>query len=314
MQSNTFCMKKVIELHANGKLLITGEYLVLVGARALAMPVKFGQHMALLETSQRKLEWVSSDSNGTWFSAVYDPDTLRIRSSGNMKIATELKKILTAARRLNPGFPAGTSGWQVNVTANYPLVWGMGSSSTLCYLVAGWAGVNVFDLFRLISKGSGYDVACAGHSSMLYYQLLRGRQEITPAMPGKALRENTYFVFLGTKQSSSREVAAFFGNREFSDIDLVAVSQLSSAICDASSPAELIRLVNEHEFILSTILKREPIAGRFASFPGTVKSLGAWGGDFAMFVSEHEPEVVINHLHGAGFVNVFTFNDLEIKS
>ena len=72
--------------------------------------------------------------------------------------------------------------------------------------------------------------------------------------------------------------------------------------------------MNEHEFILSAILKREPISRRYAAFPGTVKSLGAWGGDFAMFVSEREPEIVINHLHGAGFVNVFSFNDLEIKS
>jgi hypothetical protein len=89
---------------------------------------------------------------------------------------------------------------------------------------------------------------------------------------------------------------------------------LSTEICETATADELIRLVNEHEFLLSTILKREPIARRFRSFPGTVKSLGAWGGDFAMFVSDLEPESAVNQLHGMGFVKVFSFNDLEIKS
>ena len=125
---------------------------------------------------------------------------------------------------------------------------------------------------------------------------------------------NTYFTYLGKKQQSSKEVDSFLDNSDFSDIDILSVSQLSTDICKADSPAELISLVNEHEYILSTILKREPLARRFQSFPGTVKSLGAWGGDFAMFVSASEPEVVVNHLHGLGFVNVFPYTDLEIKS
>jgi mevalonate kinase len=307
-------MKETIEFHANGKLLIAGEYLVLVGAKALAMPVRFGQCMIVHETSQRVLEWDSADLNGIWFSASFEPETLMISSSGKMKIAIELKKLLTAARKLNPGFLAGSTGWKVNVSANYPLAWGLGSSSTLCYLVAAWAGVNEFELFRLISKGSGYDIACAGHTGLLYYQLVKGRQEITPAKAGNALRSNTWFSYLGNKQQTSTEVASFMENQDYSDIDLVSVSHLSEEICLTDSPEELIRLVNEHEFILSTILKREPVARRFPSFPGTVKSLGAWGGDFAMFVSEHQPETVVNHLHGLGFVNIFSFNDLELAS
>ena len=70
------------------------------------------------------------------------------------------------------------------------------------------------------------------------------------------------------------------------------VSGLSSLICQAGSYDELFRLIEEHESVISSILKREPIANRFPSFPGTAKSLGAWGGDFAMFVSGHEPEEV----------------------
>ena len=89
------------------------------------------------------------------------------------------------------------------------------------------------------------------------------------------------------------------------------VSGLSSLICQAGSYDELFRLIEEHESVISSILKREPIIRRFPSFPGTAKSLGAWGGDFAMFVSGHAPEEVIKILRRLGFSEVFTFSELK---
>jgi mevalonate kinase len=314
MPLNIFCMKPAIEYHASGKLLITGEYLVLAGARALAMPVRFGQRMIIHETARRILDWESSSPDGTWFSARFDPDTLEVISADKMKIAIELNKILLAARRLNPEFLTGSTGWNVNVTANYPVEWGLGSSSTLYSLVARWAGVLPYDLFRMISQGSGYDIACAARSGLLYYQLRQHRPEITEAYAGRALRENTCFAYLGHKQDTQKEVTAFLEDQNYSENDLAEISRLSAAICDAGSPDELIALVDEHEAILGNILKREPIERRYPSFPGTVKSLGAWGGDFAMFVSPMEPATVADHLHRLGFKTVFRFNELEINS
>ena len=43
MYRGTNTMKK--EFYSNGKLLITGEYLVLDGAKAFALPTKFGQNL-----------------------------------------------------------------------------------------------------------------------------------------------------------------------------------------------------------------------------------------------------------------------------
>ncbi len=307
-------MKKIIDFHANGKLLLTGEYLVLEGARALAFPVRFGQQIHIEETSSRVLEWESSDASGTWFEAVYDLTSLGINSANSKKTAIGLQKVLLAARRLNPRFLAGAGGWRVHVTANYPLEWGLGSSSTLCALVASWADLPVFELFHLISRGSGYDIACAGRQGLIFYSLSKGKPAITPARAGKALRDNTWFAYLGNKQDSATEVALFLKSQNYSKIDLMEISQLSSAICNAESPEELIGFADEHEFILSTILQRVPIAQRFPGFPGTVKSLGAWGGDFAMFISGLQPDVVVNHLLKLGLSNVFSYNDLAIKA
>ncbi len=307
-------MKKIIDFNANGKLLLTGEYLVLEGANALALPVRFGQQIHIEETSSRVLEWESSDTSGTWFKAVYDPDRLLINSADRKKTAAGLQKVLLAARKLNPGFLKGPCGWNVHVTANYPLEWGLGSSSTLCSLIASWADVPVFELFHLLSTGSGYDIACAGRKGLIFYRLNKGRPEISPARPGKALRENTWFAYLGNKQDSAMEVSRFLERQNYSKIDMVEISRLSSAICNAESPEDLIKFADEHEFILSTILQRDPIAKRFPSFPGTVKSLGAWGGDFAMFISGLKSDVVVKHLFKLGLSHVFSYNDLAIKA
>lgn len=307
-------MKSAIEFSANGKLLIAGEYLVLAGATALALPVRFGQRMELQKINSPVMEWESSSPAGTWFKASFDPDILTVISASDPKIARKLQILFLLARLINRDFLTGSIGWKVKVTANYPLEWGLGSSSTLCSLVARWANVDPFFLLNTKLKGSGYDIACATSSEMLYYRKRKDIPEITVAKPGKAIRENTWFAYLGNKQDSALEVASFLKNQNYNDNDLAEVSRLSTAICEARSPEELITLVDEHEILLGKILKREPIANRFPSFPGTVKSLGAWGGDFAMFVSGLEPEAVVDQLHGLGFFNVFSFNDLKINS
>jgi len=129
-------MKGSLEFHANGKLLITGEYLVLAGARALALPVRFGQNLHVEETDQTFVEWESFTPAGKWFTGQFDPETFRVLSMENIEIADKLKNVLSAARSLNPNFLTGASGYKVHIRANYPLEWGLGSSSSLCYLVA----------------------------------------------------------------------------------------------------------------------------------------------------------------------------------
>lgn len=311
MPLSIFCMKTPIEIHANGKLLITGEYLVLVGAKALALPVRFGQILYVEKVENKIINWESSSTDGTWFTAEFNPETLDVISTVKPVISSGLKKLLLAARKLNPEFLTDETGYKVSIHANYPLSWGLGSSSTLCYLTAQWAGVDAYDLFRLISSGSGYDIACAGQPDLLYYQLLERPPIITPTRAGKALRENTYFVYLGKKQDSRKEVKAFLTNCNYTDKEVEQVSRLASFICQAESASELIHLVDEHEAILCSILKRKPIVRQFPYFPGTVKSLGAWGGDFAMFVSEESPETITNILQQNGFSTVFTFNEIE---
>ena len=54
--------------YSNGKLLLTGEYLVLDGAKSLAIPTKFGQDLVISKIKEPQLIWGSFTNTGEcWF-------------------------------------------------------------------------------------------------------------------------------------------------------------------------------------------------------------------------------------------------------
>ena len=58
--------------YSNGKLLITGEYLVLDGALSLAIPTIYGQSLTVRPISEKQLVWKSLDEKGKiWFEERY---------------------------------------------------------------------------------------------------------------------------------------------------------------------------------------------------------------------------------------------------
>jgi mevalonate kinase len=298
---------------ANGKLMLAGEYLVLAGARALALPVRFGQEMTITEHPGAGVRWTASDTNGTWFTCRIDPLELNVTGYNDHSTALRLEELLQAAGGLNPSFPVNNESITIETYANYPVEWGLGSSSTLIWLVAAWAGVDPYLLHRLVSAGSGYDLACAGRSHLLYYRLDHARPVISRATPDHALKNNTCFAYLGKKQDSRNEVRGFLLGRKAPEEAIRTISDLSGRICRAKSADELCLLVDEHESVLAKIMNRDPIGRSFPGFPGTVKSLGAWGGDFAMFVSGEPPSSVKKYLMKEGLEHVFTWSELVIE-
>lgn len=309
-------MGKVIDLQANGKLLIAGEYLVLAGAKALALPLRFGQRLRVEEVEEGVpglLKWRSLQPAGVWFTCEVEMNGLQLRAGSDEQMAHQLVNMLHYARRLNPQFLSDHTGFSVVVEANYPIAWGFGSSSTLIHLVAAWARISAYTLYKVVSNGSGVDLACADRFSPIFYQIDGGDPVIEEAPLGTALKKYTWFGWLGKKQSSQREVDQFNRQKNFTDMDVSAISALSVAMAQASTFDELADGVVQHERIVGRILSKEPLSGRFEGFPGVVKSLGAWGGDFAMFVSEAAPSVVESYLHAHNIQELFTFEQIAAK-
>ena len=58
--------------YSNGKLLITGEYVVLDGALSLAIPTKYRQSLTVESINEPKIIWKSLDENGgIWFETIF---------------------------------------------------------------------------------------------------------------------------------------------------------------------------------------------------------------------------------------------------
>ena len=104
---------KTKNFYSNGKLLLTGEYLVLDGAKSLALPTKFGQDLVVENIKEPQLIWGSfTDSGECWFEAIFDLPKLRLvnctfnsdKEGSAEFIAETLLEILEEAKRLNPDF------------------------------------------------------------------------------------------------------------------------------------------------------------------------------------------------------------------
>ena len=90
--------------HANGKLLITGEYLILKGAKSLAIPTKFGQSLHYDKTKNDSLlVWNSLDyKNKTWFNATFDLNKSKIINTINDETGAA------------PGIPVSDAIWKIS--------------------------------------------------------------------------------------------------------------------------------------------------------------------------------------------------------
>jgi hypothetical protein len=68
--------------------------------------------------------------------------------------------------------------------------------------------------------------------------------------------------------------------------------------------------MKEHETILSDVLHLPALVHKFPDFDGQLKSLGAWGGDFFMAMSDKSTEDVKEYFKKHGLSTFFTFDDL----
>jgi mevalonate kinase len=147
--------------YSNGKLLITGEYLVLDGAKALALPTKFGQNLIVEKTSNQEIKWKSYDADGSvWFEdTIPFSEIITTTPFEKESVKNTLITILREAYRLNPNAILNSEGYTVSTQLSFLKKWGLGTSSTLINNIAQWFNINAFTLLKNSFGGSGYDIA-----------------------------------------------------------------------------------------------------------------------------------------------------------
>lgn len=303
--------------YSNGKLLITGEYLVLDGACALALPTKFGQSLKVSSVDEPKIIWNSFDDNeAIWFSSELN---LKIKHldciRDNSPISERLLDILKAAKKLNPNFL--TSGVRVETHLDFPKNWGLGTSSTLINNIANWAQVDAYKLLELTFGGSGYDIACAQHDSAITYQLKDIKAEsytknivVNPVIFEPSFSENLFFIHLNKKQDSRQGIKEYTIKKKNITEAISKISNITEQIINCKSLLNFKTLVNQHETIISNILDVPTVKQRlFNDYHGTIKSLGAWGGDFVL-VSGTQKEM--DYFKRKGYSTIITYNDMVL--
>ncbi|HZW63079.1 MAG TPA: GYDIA family GHMP kinase [Flavobacteriaceae bacterium] len=301
--------------YSNGKLLLTAEYLVLNGALALAVPTVYGQSLSVKKGRLENLHWKSVDAKGEpWFSAVFSVVDARIKvlEHTSSEIANRLQLILNAAKNLNPSF---LSVFALEVTSflSFPTDWGLGSSSTLINNIAAWAEVDAYALLEASFGGSGYDIACAKNNTPITYQLsgISGKERIVmPVDFNPPFKDCLYFVYLNKKQNSQKEVRVFTA-KKIGPEWIAKVSELTQKIILCKSLVEFQDLIELHEALLAEVLDQKPVKKvLFPDFNGSIKSLGAWGGDFILAASSENP---VTYFKSKGFETVISYTDM-VKS
>ncbi len=174
--------KKKGSWFSRGKLLLTGEYMVLHGATALALPLRYGQGLEWngyrsrggADHAGRTLEWSTFVREKEWLKAVFGitADGYVLKSSSHEERSGFLLEVLNAAAGLaDTSLPAG----KAESSVGFDMGWGFGSSSTLISNIAWMFDINPFALHFAVSRGSGYDIACARSDKPITYRLKYGR-------------------------------------------------------------------------------------------------------------------------------------------
>lgn len=302
-----------MNLRANAKLLLSGEYLVLSGAEALAIPLKFGQELSVSEGDAGKITWVSKGPSGVWFSAVFSAAGEVVEAS-NIKSAQFVSSLISAINATVPTFFQRFLGKTITIVADFDLNWGLGSSSSLVALLAQLSGIEPLVLHRKVSNGSGYDVVAATCSTPLFYRQINGIATYSSVKLPSVFQMNVWFAYLGKKEDSAAGVERFISStKRWNASTIDNISAITRKMAAVENADQLCRLMDNHEVILSDVLEVEPLKQlRFSDFEGSVKSLGAWGGDFAMFCSSIPTNQVYSYIAAKGLTPVFSFNDITL--
>ena len=310
--------------YSNGKLLLTGEYVVLDGAKALALPTKYGQSLSANPSPSGRLGgeliWESyTDTNELWLQVVFDLPRLRILNAtfdavadgGNDALAEKLQEILLNAKKMNPEFLSNKQGYIVKSKLTFPRNWGLGSSSTLINNIAQWAKVDAFKLQFKTFGGSAYDIACAQNEYPITYQLKNKKPLVEVFDFNPSFKDQLYFVYLNKKQNSRDGIATYKKNTKNTHTEVDEISQLTQQIRSCESLPDFEKLLAEHETIISKLIQQQPIQEQlFSDYFGQTKSLGAWGGDFILATGNDDTP---NYFKQKGFGTVIAYSGMVLE-
>lgn len=304
--------------YGHGKFLLSGEYLVLDGAKSLALPLKLGQSLSVRyqRSNNPKLYWKSYDvDNKVWFEATFELWHFNLLDNSSEE-ALVLQKILKQARFQNVHFLRDEADVFVETKLEFNRKWGLGSSSSLVYNIAQWAYVSAFELLQKTFGGSGYDIVCAQSMGPITYELGKNGPQWTSVSFNPVFKNNLYFVYLNKKQSTKDAISNYKNLSIDNKKTLIQnVNNITDQMVDCIDLKSFEDLIFEHENILSEALGQNRVKDLyFNDFWGAVKSLGAWGGDFVLVTSDKDKLETKDYFRQRGYDVILSYDDIVCQN
>jgi len=304
---------EVQEFYSHGKLLLTGEYVVLDGAKALALPCKLGQSLSVKQSVNDKYFWTSYLRNGElWQKVSFSLEDI-LKDKSETEFEKRLFQILKVVYELNPG--SFEKVYDFSTTLEFEKDWGLGSSSTLINNIAQWANLNPYELLEKTFAGSGYDIAAAKMQSPFIYRRTESKVHTKAVNLSDAITPHLFFIYLNQKQNSRHAIANYRKvNSDAIKITLEQIDQITQNILKTDKFSEFERLLKSHETLISELIGLDTIKEQ--KFPdyksGIIKSLGAWGGDFILVTAKDKSE--LEYFRLKGYDTIFQYKELVLQS
>ena len=296
------------EFHANGKLLLTGEYVVLDGAKAIGLPTKLGQKLWVeaIDCKIPTIIWKALLHDGsTWFETEIDSTSFFPINFTDKQLSHKINEILIQVEKLKPNAIYGKS-YSITTQLGFPKDWGLGSSSTLIALLSKCFDVNPYELVATTFGGSGYDISCAMMPRVQTFQLNKKERKIQFIHLHPDITKQLYFVYLNQKQNS-REGIAHYRNLPKDDRLIKSISDITHQIIECDNLYDFEDLIHVHEQLISNHLGMNAVQQiMFSDYQnGEIKSLGAWGGDFVLVTSEDGD---MQYFEEKGFTTILSYD------
>jgi len=294
--------------------MITSEYVVLRGAKSLALPTNKGQHMTVDSTDSTDetiVHWIARNHEGEiWMETTLHGVDMELIHD-RFENGSDLSDLLRYCCALKPE-KFLSQEISIETSLEFPRDWGLGSSATLFANLGKWLDVDPTLLLWHGHQGSGYDVITSKEATAIVYTMLEDENgersyHFDPVTWEPPFSEMIHFVHLGQKQNTDREIG-MYAKKQLSSCVHADFDAITEEIMSAKSIREFDFLLRTHEKMLSALLGRVRIKeDLFPDYPGEIKSLGAWGGDFIMVTGTNDD---MNYFKEKGFSTILSFEQM----
>ena len=294
---------------SNGKILLTSEYLVLDGAKAIALPSKLTQDLYVEQCDKEIIEWQGIDEKGNvWYEENFYLKNNDLVYSAEKNNTSE-KLLLLFNHILKTREVKDILGNKFSTKLNFKREWGLGTSSTFVNNLAKWANIDPYRLLFSAFKGSGYDIACCDVNNPIIFEKKQNSINVKNITFNPPFIENIYLIHLDKKQNTQTSITNYLRTKSEKNYLIKRINLISEEMLQCKNLNDFEDLIVEHESIISQAISQEPIQKlTFNDYNlGKIKSLGAWGGDFILVTSKNND---LSYFNNKGFETILKLSDL----